>query len=148
RGRDVDVDNLSKHVLYAGHPLSMKIAGTTDSVKGLSMSAVKRHFERAYVGGNMVVAVAGPVSRARVLKAARQSFKHLPAGPRLLGLPPPELAATGPRFKFVNLEEAQVEFRLSFPTVREDHPDAPGLGLLRRVLDDGLSSRLPHNIVE
>ena len=62
--------------------------------------------------------------------------------------PPPQLAATGPRFKFVSLEEAQVEFRMSFPTVREDHPDAPGLGLLRRVLDDGLSSRLPHNIVE
>ena len=148
RGRDIDVDNLSKHVLYAGHPLSMKIAGTTDSVKALTMSAVKQHFARAYVGGNIVVAVSGPVKRARVLKAAKQSFKHVPEGPRLLEAPPPPLAATGPRFKFVNLEEAQVEFRMSFPTVREDHPDAPGLALLRRVLDDGLSSRLPHNIVE
>lgn len=148
RGRDIDIDNLSKRILYEGHPLAMKIAGTTDSVKKLSMRAVKRHFERAYVGGNLVVAVSGPVSRRRVLKATKDSFRHLPKGPRLGEAPPPVLEPSGPRFKFVSLEEAQVEFRLCFPTVREDHPDAAGLGLLRRVLDDGLSSRLPHNIVE
>lgn len=148
RGRDVDVDNLSKRILYEGHPLEMKIAGTPDSVKALSLRTVRRHFERAYVGGNLVVAVSGPVTRRRVLRAARQSFRHLPSGPRLEEAAPPALAPTGPRFKYVTLDEAQVEFRMSFPTVREDHPDAIGLGLLRRVLDDGLSSRLPHNIVE
>ncbi len=72
RGRDIDVDNLSKRVLYEGHPLSMKIAGTTDSVKKLSLKTVKRHFERAYVGGNIVVAVSGPVSRKRVVKATKE----------------------------------------------------------------------------
>lgn len=148
RGRDVDVDNLSKRILYAGHPLEQKIAGTPESVKKLSLRAARRHFERAYVGGNLVVAVAGPVTRRRVLRATRDAFRHLRAGPRLEEVPPPPLAPTGPRFKYVALDEAQVEFRMSFPTVREDHPDSIGLGLLRRVLDDGLSSRLPHNIVE
>lgn len=148
RGRDVDVDNLSKRVLYEGHPLAMKIAGTTDSVKKLTLRAVRRHFERAYVGGNIVVAVSGPVKRRRVLDATKRSFKHLPRGLRLAEAVPVPLAPSGPRFKYVTLDEAQVEFRLSFPTVREDHPDSAGLSLLRRVLDDGLSSRLPHNIVE
>ncbi len=148
RGRDVDVDNLSKRLLYPDHPLAMKIAGTTDSVKGLTLRDVKRHFERAYVGGNLVVAVSGPVTRRRVKTAAAKAFKHLPKGARLAEDPPRELEPSGPRFKYVSLDEAQVEFRMSFPTVREDHPDAAGLGLLRRVLDDGLSSRLPHNIVE
>ena len=148
RGRDVDVDNLSKRVLYEGHPMSHKIAGTTDSVKKLTLRDVRKHFERAYVGGNIVVAVSGPVTRKRVVKATKESFRYLPPGPRLGEAPPSELAPTGPRFKFVTLDEAQVEFRMSFPTVREDHPDSAGLGLLRRVLDDGLSSRLPHNIVE
>lgn len=148
RGRDVDVDNLSKRLLYPKHPLAMKIAGTRDSVQALTMRDVRKHFERAYVGGNLVVSVAGPVTRRRTLAATRAAFKHLPAGPRLLEVAPAPLPATGPQFKFVSLDEAQVEFRLSFPTVAEDHPDALGLGLLRRVLDDGLSSRLPHNIVE
>ena len=148
RGRDVDVDNLSKRILYAGHPLEFKIAGTPESVKALSLRMVRKHFARAYVGGNLVVAVSGPVTRRRVLKAAKAAFKRLPSGPRLDEVAPTVLAPTGPRFKYVTLDEAQVEFRMSFPTVREDHPDAMGLGLLRRVLDDGLSSRLPHNIVE
>lgn len=148
RGRDVDVDNLSKRILYQGHPLSMKIAGTAASVMALTNRHVRRHFERAYVGGNLVVAVAGPVSRRRVLRATKASFRHLRPGPRLEEVPPPRLAPSGPRFKFVALDEAQVEFRLSFPTVPEHHPDTVGLGLLRRILDDGLSSRLPHNIVE
>ena len=148
RGRDVDVDNLSKRLLYAGHPLALKIAGTTDSVKALTLRDVRRHFERAYVGGNLVLAVAGPVTRRRVLRAARAAFKHLPNGPRLVETAPPALSAAAPRFKYVTLDEAQVEFRLSFPAVSDDHPDSPGLGLLRRVLDDGLSSRLPYNIVE
>lgn len=148
RGRDVDVDNLSKRELYGDHPLAFKIAGTTDSVKALTLRDVKKHFERAYVGGNLVVSVAGPVSRRRVKAAAAKAFKHLPRGERLIEDRPALLEPTGPRFKYVALDEAQVEFRLSFPTVQEDHPDAAGLGLLRRVLDDGLSSRLPHNIVE
>jgi predicted Zn-dependent peptidase len=148
RGRDVDVDNLTKRVLYKKHPLSLKIAGTAESVKGLTMREVHRHFSKAYVGGNMVVAVAGPVRRRRVLKAVKSAFRHLRPGPRLMEEPPKALSAQAPRFKFVSLDEPQVEFRLSFPTVAEDDPDAAGLGLLRRVLDDGLSSRLPHNIVE
>lgn len=148
RGRDVDVDNLSKRMLYPDHPLSMKIAGTTDSVKALTLRDVRQHFARAYVGGNLVVAVAGPVTRRRVLKATKDAFRYLPHGPRLEEATPAQLPASGPRLKYVTLDETQVEFRLSFPTVHEDHPDTAGLGLLRRVLDDGLSSRLPHNIVE
>lgn len=148
RGRDIDVDNLTKQVLFGDHPLALKIAGTPESVRGLTLRDVKKHFARAYVGGNMVLSVAGPVSRARVLKAARTSFRHVPPGARLTEAAPAPLAPTGPRFKYVTLDESQVEFRLTFPTVPESHPDSAGLALLRRVLDDGLSSRLPYRIVE
>ncbi len=149
RGRDVDVDNLSKRLLYQEHPLAMKIAGTPESVKGLTLRDVRRHFEHAYGGGNLVVAVAGPVTAQRVMRATQKAFRHLPSGPRLnQEVFPVPLEATGPRFQYVDLDEAQVEFRFVFPAVSEHHPDAAALGLLRRVLDDGLSSRLPHNVVE
>lgn len=148
RGRDVDVDNLSKQVLFGAHPLGLKIAGTPETVRRITLADVRRHFARAYVGSNMVLAVAGPVTRARVLKAARSSFRHLKKGARLSEAAPTPLAPTGPRFKYVALDESQVEFRLTFPVPPESHPDAAGLSLLRRVLDDGLSSRLPWRIVE
>lgn len=147
KGRDVDLDNLCKRALFEQHPLAMKIAGTPESVRGLTLRQVKRHFERAYVAGNMVVSVSGPLSHRAVMPSVKKAFRHVPSGLRL-SEEAPAVSVSGPRVEYTALEEAQVEFRLCFPTVAEDHPDAPALNLLRRVLDDGLSSRLPYNIVE
>jgi predicted Zn-dependent peptidase len=146
KGRDIDVDNLSKMKAWGSHPLSFKIAGTPKTVKGLTLADVRRHFARHYVGGNLVLGVAGPVQHAKVLAQARRSFAKLRRGPRVEEAPPPAPAAA--TFHFTRLEESQVEFRFTFPAVSDHHADAMPLALLRRVLDDGLSSRLPHNIVE
>lgn len=148
RGRDIDPENLSKRLLYAGHPLALKIAGTPETVRGISRAMVREHFEQAYVAGNMVVSVAGPVKHEVVLEQVTKAFRHTPRGPRMGEQPPAPLKASGPRLKYVTLDEAQVEFRLAFPATSEDHPDHHALATLRRVMDDGLSSRLPHTIVE
>jgi predicted Zn-dependent peptidase len=60
----------------------------------------------------------------------------------------PPRAPGGPWFKFVEHDESQTELRVTFGTVPELHRDHAPLHILRRVLDDGLSSRLPFNIVE
>jgi len=145
-GRDIDVDNLSKLQLFPGHPLRFKIAGTPKTVKRFSLADVREHFRRFYVAGNMVLGVAGPVKHREIMRVARAAFAKVPRGERADEAPPAGLQRS--RFHFVHLEESQVEFRLTFPTVADHHPDAMALSLLRRVLDDGLSSRLPHNIVE
>ncbi|WP_163786593.1 M16 family metallopeptidase, partial [Myxococcus vastator] len=61
---------------------------------------------------------------------------------------PPPLTPAGPRLHFVSHDESQTEFRLNFRGVPEQHEDYPALQIIRRVLDDGLSSRLPYEIVE
>jgi predicted Zn-dependent peptidase len=147
RGRDIDLDNLSKMELFDRHPLGLKIAGTVESVKALRLRQLRDHLERYYVSGNMVFAAAGKVERNEILELSAKSFGDLPAGPSSgEGRAPP--LRRGPRFKYVQHDEAQTEFRLSFRTVPEEHPDFPALQILRRVLDDGLSSRLPQNVVE
>lgn len=148
RGRDIDVENLSKRLMYGKHPLALKIAGTPESVRRMTMKQVRRHFEQAYVAGNLVLSVVGPVKHAQVLELAARAFRSLPPGPRIAERPPPPPKRKGPQLKFVSLEEAQIEFRVSFPATSDDHPDYAALAMLRRVLDDGLSSRLPYNIVE
>ena len=45
-GRDIDVDNLSKQTLFAGHPLALKIAGTPDTVRALSLRQAARKCQR------------------------------------------------------------------------------------------------------
>src|SRR5437868_1978475 len=63
KGRDIDLDNLSKRLLFGAHPLAMKIAGTRESVSALEHKQVLEHFARNYVTGNMVVTAAGRVKR-------------------------------------------------------------------------------------
>jgi predicted Zn-dependent peptidase len=147
RGRDIDLENLSKRALWGSHPMAQKIAGTPDSVRAMSLSKVKAHYDRYYCAGNMVLAVAGPVSRRTVLAQAAKAFRRVKPGPLSVENAPPA-PPRGPRWKHTHMPDAQTEFRLSFTAVAEDHPDAKVLHLLRRVLDDGLSSRLPYDIVE
>ncbi|MCP3057499.1 insulinase family protein [Myxococcus sp. K38C18041901] len=147
KGRDIDLDNLSKHLLFPQHPLAQKIAGTRDSVSALKHAQVLEHFAQHYVSGNLVVTAAGRVRREEVLELAERAFAHLPRGPASSEAPPPQ-GAPGPLLHFVTHDESQTEFRLNFRAVPEQHEDYPALQILRRVLDDGLSSRLPFEIVE
>ena len=147
KGRDIDLDNLSKMALFPGHPLSLKIAGTPQSVRALSMRQLKEHWATHYVTGNLVFTATGPVKRAQVLEQVARAFSALPRGPATTELPP-GAPPKGPWLKFVEHDESQTEFRLNFLAVPEQHEDFAALALLRRVLDDGLSSRLPHQVVE
>ena len=146
-GRDIDIDNIAKRAAYGSHPLALKIAGTRQTVQALSRETLARHHERFYVARNMVVAAAGPVGRDEIVRLARAHFGQLPPGERATESPPPPWPQ-GPLLVEVRHDESQTDFRLAFPSPPEDHPDFPALMVLRRVLDDGLSSRLQVNIVD
>jgi predicted Zn-dependent peptidase len=146
-GRDIDPDNLSKRIVFAGHPLSFKIAGTQATVRRLREADVRAHHARFYTGANLVLAVAGPVRPAAVLALAEEHLGALPRGRRSTDLPAPPWPS-GPRLDLVAHEDAQAEFSLSFPCPPEPHPDYPVHLCVRRILDDGLSSRLPFEVVE
>jgi predicted Zn-dependent peptidase len=146
-GRDIDPDNLVKRLVFGDHPLARKIGGTPASVRALSRRHARAHLERFYTGENLVLAVAGPVRHAEVLELAHRHLGELPRGVRSVDRPPPPWP-DGPRLEIRDHDDAQAEFTLAFPCPPELHPDYPAFLLLRRVLDDGLSSRLPFEVVE
>lgn len=147
-GRDIDLDNLSKAVLFAGNGLAHKIAGTPKTVKRIDLDDLREHHRRMYTSGNMVVAVAGPVQRNQVLELAARTLGDLPRGEAVsedLPAPPPP----GPTVQLIDHEDSQqTEVRLNFLAPPEHHPDFPAMIVARRVLDDGLSSRLPYQVIE
>ena len=147
RGRDIDPDNLVKQMVFGSHPLGFKIAGTPATLRALDEEAVRLHHARFYGASNMVLSVAGPVRPAEVADIALQHLGVLPRGRPASEAPPPPWPR-GPLLKVVGHQDAQVEFTLAFPSPPEHHPDFPVLLCLRRLLDDGLSSRLPFEIVE
>ena len=146
-GRDIDPDNLSKRLAFGRHPLGFKIAGTPEIVRRLSEREVRAHLARFYTGANLVLAVAGPVRPQEVHALADEHLGGLPRGRRSVDAPPPPWPA-GPTLEVVAHDDAQAEFSLSFPCPPEHHPDYPVHLCIRRILDDGLSSRLPFEIVE
>ena len=146
-GRDIDPDNLSKRIVFPGHPLGFKIAGTPEIVRRLRPRDVRAHHARFYTGANLVLAVAGAVRPREVLELAEQHLGRLPRGKISADEPAPGWPE-GPRLEIVEHDDAQAEFSLSFPCPPEQHPDYPAHLCLRRILDDGLSSRLPFEIVE
>ena len=148
KGRDIDVDNLGKRSMFGDHPLGMKIGGTQETVRSLTNEQLRAHHERLYTAPNMVLAAAGPMSRDRILKLAEQHFAHLRRGG---GTPPearPPQPPEGPRFLLIRHDESQVDVRLTFPAVPESDPTWAAVLLARRLLDDGLSSRLQVEIVD
>lgn len=146
-GRDIDPDNLSKKIVFGRHPLGFKIAGTQEIVRRLRPRDVRAHLERFYTGANLVLAVAGPVRPDQVADLAEKHLGRLPRGQLSVDVAAPAWPE-GPRLEMVEHDDAQAEFSLSFPCPPERHPDYPAHMCLRRILDDGLSSRLPFEIVE
>jgi predicted Zn-dependent peptidase len=146
-GRDIDADNLSKRLAFGDHPLGFKIAGTPEIIRRIGEDEVRSHHDRFYVGANLVLCVAGPVREGEVVELADEHFGSLPRGRISRDVSPPPWPA-GPSLEHVDHEDAQSELCLNFPCPPEHHPDYPVHLCIRRLLDDGLSSRLPFEIVE
>lgn len=147
RGRDIDPDNLVKRLAFGSHPLGFKIAGTAATVRALDEAAVRRHHARFYGASNLVLSVAGPIRPEEVEDLAARYLSALPRGRPARDSPPPPWPR-GPLLTVVGHDDPQVEFTLAFPTPPERHRDHPVHLCLRRLLDDGLSSRLPLEVVE
>lgn len=146
-GRIIDVDTLSKAVVFPGHPLGAPIAGTRQTVSRLTEAQLRAHHRRSYGAANLVVVVAGPVTPEEVLDAAGAAFAGFPRGEAARSPAPPPFPGA-PVVRLVDHPESQTFLRLTFPSVPEAHPDFPALLVLHRVLDDGLASRLQRRVVE
>ena len=146
-GRDIDVDNLTKRALFGAHPLGQKIAGTRETVQGLTEDDVRAHHARAYGARNLVLSAAGAVKHSEVVKLAARAFARLPMGEELRDSPV-NGHAPGPQLVAVQHAESQTELQLAFRGPPEEHPDFPVLRVIKRVLDDGLASRMQLNLVE
>jgi len=147
KGRDIDIDNLSKRALFPDHPLGLKIAGTSETVGGLTEEHLRAQHARAYGARNLVLAAAGPLRHERVLELAEKHFGVLRPG-EPLGDGPLNGAPRGPQLIAVDHIESQMELQISFRGPPEEHADFPVLRVIKRLLDDGLASRLQMQLVE
>jgi predicted Zn-dependent peptidase len=146
-GREVDIDNLSRMLLFGDHPLGFKITGDADNVDRLGLDDLHEHLRLHYGAANTVVVATGAVEPEGIIAAATRVLGQLPRGQlTLLEQPPPPRHER--RLWFVDNDASQTEVRVCFRSFGGDDPDYMALKLLLRVLDDGMSTRLHRRMTD
>jgi predicted Zn-dependent peptidase len=146
-GKQIDIDNVSRQLLYPDHPLGFSIAGPIANLDRFETSDLRRHHHRYYAACNSVLCVSGAFDVGEVGDAIRAGFDDMPAGDAFdVGERP--TVSDPSRFAYVHEHGSQTDVRLSFHTPGAASPEAPTLLLLGRVLDDGLSTRVHQTICE
>lgn len=136
----------------AGTPLGRGIAGTTESITALTRAQIARFYRRHYRADRMVVAAAGNLDHAAVVRQVRKAFGRngflagdaVPAAPRTGGRPPrvrPGVAKASRPFEQVNLV-------LGMEGLSRDDDRRFALGVVNTALGGGTSSRLFQEVRE
>lgn len=146
-GEQIDIDNVSRQLLFAEHPLGFPITGPIANLDRFGSSDLRRHHEDHYTAANSVLCVAGAFDPDEVRDAVRHHFEALPKGRAVdPARRPPGLRRE--RFAYVHDHGSQTEVRVSFHTPGVASPESPTLLMLSRILDDGLSTRVHRTICE
>ena len=134
-------DLLLDQLVWPDQPLGWDIAGTRESVEGLTREDTLGYMGRQYVPSNTVVAVAGNVDHgemtALIGSTLGQSSKGSP-GPWF----PAIEAQESPRCSILNKRTEQAHITLALRGLPMDHPDRFAMDLLSILLGEGMSSRL------
>ncbi len=136
------VGMLIDELLWPGHPLGRDIAGTRESLTGISRAMLLDYLQTQYQPTNTVIAIAGAIEHKETIASANRSLgQWRSARPSLKYLPCYE--QTGSRISIESrpdLEQAQL--CLALPGLSLFHPKRFVLDLLNVILGEGMSSRL------
>ncbi|MGH2598073.1 MAG: M16 family metallopeptidase [Dehalococcoidia bacterium] len=134
-------DVLLDAIMWPDQPLGWDVAGTEESVNGLSRSAIVEYFRRQYVPNNVIVSVAGAVEPEQVVEAvAAQADGWQPGEPNQWSA-----ALNGqraPRVKTHYKRTEQAHISLAVRGVSNQDPDRYAVDLLSAILGEGMSCRL------
>ncbi len=141
------VDVLVDETLWPGQPLGRDVAGSVETVKGLTRKAALQYLARQYVPNNAVISIAGAMSHGEAVEAAATVFDGWQAGS-----PANWYAAVdgqnAPRVSLRRRPTEQAHMVLAARGLPLQHPDRFASSLLSVILGEGMSSRLVMELRE
>lgn len=146
-GRMIDADNLSRQLIYPNHPLGFTITGDEDLVRSFDRTMLERHHARHYNAANSVLVFSGAVDPDEAIDLARRYFARMPKGARV-EVTPPVHDQKRPRVELVENVSSQTELRVCFRAIPDRSEMRPAADMLMRIVDDGMSTRLYHRVVD
>jgi predicted Zn-dependent peptidase len=139
-------------VLFGTGPLGRPVLGSVESIESIGRSAIAGYYRRRYRPQDMVVAVAGNVDHAAVVRLVKAAFvtagmadgEAAPAGPRLGA----QRAAGAGGVRVVRRTTEQANVVLGTPGMSRRDDRRFALGVLNAALGGGMSSRLFQEVRE
>ncbi|MBQ9372852.1 MAG: insulinase family protein [Thermoguttaceae bacterium] len=140
------IDEKCREYFWAGHPLARSVAGTIESVEGITRDAMREYFERRYSPSNIVFAACGQLNFDQITSWV----SHACSGWRAYDAPRVLTPIRGRRgTQTIQRDGTSLEYVLQLvdsPTLRD--PDRIASSLLSTVLGDDVGSRLFWELVD
>ena len=150
-GRDDPWRRLTQAVseaLFSRHAYRRPVIGYEDVLQGMTVEAMRDYYGRFYHPGNAVVVICGDVNPRSALKAVRERFGGLAAGPvkeedsaALIEEPAGEQRVT------THWDDSSRRLVMAWPTVTVGSDEDYALDLVTSILTHGRLSRLQARLV-
>lgn len=145
-----EVHDVFTEAIFGNHPLGRQISGTVASISALTRKQIDGFYRRRYQPSQMVIAAAGNLDHAKVVKAVRAAFAGLPtaAEPAPRRSRTTKVPARSGQVVVRNKDTEQAHLVLGCVGYPRQHDNRFALGALNNVLGGGMSSRLFQQIRE
>lgn len=129
--------------IYQGHP--MGVFPTIESVSAIGREDMVRFHERYYRPNNIMLAVAGDITRQELVTLLHKTFGGWQKGQVLLPKVP-EPQPLKPEVLVVNRDLSQSVIRMGHLGITKDNPDLYAIRVMDYILGGGFTSRLMTQI--
>ncbi len=148
-----EVHDLLTGALYGNHPLGRLVSGTVDTITPMTRAQINSFYRRRYTPPVMVVAAAGNLDHAAVVRHVRKALAGSPldggaAQPQPHRDPTARIPVRRPRVEVRDKDTEQAHVALGVPGLGRLDPRRFALGVLNNCLGGGMSSRLFQEIRE
>lgn len=147
------VHDLFAHTMFGDTPLGRPVLGTVDTINALTADRIRRFYKKHYDPTHLVVAAAGNIDHATVVRQVRKAFEKAGALSRTDAAPTPprdghRSLRTAGRVELLNRKTEQAHVVLGMPGLARTDDRRWALGVLNTALGGGMSSRLFQEVRE
>jgi len=141
------VRDLLDQLLWPDHPLGQNIAGSIESVGGMSYKDLRSFHQQFYIPSNIIVTACGDIKHAKVLKLSEKKFSRFLKN----GFVDYDKAVQNqkkPQLKIKKKDIEQMHLALGAHGPHREHKDRYAVGVLNVILGGNMSSRLFNEVRE
>ncbi|MEY4347626.1 MAG: hypothetical protein RIS43_45 [Actinomycetota bacterium] len=136
--------------LFGDGDLGRPILGTVETIKAAQRDAVHKFYRKHYTPNRLVIAAAGALDHAEVVRMVKKSFAHVIGGDKLPveKRKPRGLVSSSANINLVSRKTEQSHLVWGVPSFGRGDSRRYALGVMNAILGGGMSSRLFQEVRE